>query len=63
MQDFLDHLQGIEEHLRLHKGGPGMLTERLMPGYLYRRCHGVVGILARLIADGGQEAMTVDGSC
>ncbi|MFD9795820.1 AAA family ATPase [Streptomyces sp. NPDC059070] len=57
MQDFLDHLQGIEDHLRLHKAFPGMLTEGLMPGYLYRRCKGVVGILARLIADGAQEAM------
>ncbi|MCH0561127.1 hypothetical protein [Streptomyces sp. MUM 16J] len=57
MQDFLDHLQGIEDHLRLQKAFPGMLTEGSMPGYLYRRCKGVVGILARLIADGCQEAM------
>jgi hypothetical protein len=57
MQDFLDHLQGIEDHLRLLKAFPGMLTEGSMPGYLYRRCKGVVGILARLIADGCQEAM------
>jgi hypothetical protein len=57
MQDFIDHLQGIEDHLRLLKGRPGMLTEGRMPEYLARRSEGVVGILARLIADGAQEAM------
>jgi hypothetical protein len=34
-----------------------MLTEGRMPEYLARRSEGVVGILARLIADGAQEAM------
>ncbi|WP_380286432.1 hypothetical protein [Kitasatospora purpeofusca] len=57
IQDFTDHLQGIENHLRLLKSKTGMLTSGNMPEYLMRRSGGVVGILGRLIADGAQEAM------
>lgn len=57
IQDFTDHLQGIEDHLRLLNAKKGMLTSGGMPEYLMRRSGGVVGILGRLIADGAQEAM------
>ncbi|MER7847483.1 TniB family NTP-binding protein [Kitasatospora sp. NPDC096077] len=57
IQDFTDHLQGIENHLRLLKAKKGMLTSGTMPEYLMRRSGGVVGILGRLITDGAQEAM------
>jgi hypothetical protein len=43
IQDFTDHLQGIEDHLRLLKAKKGMLTSRNMPEYLTRRSGGVVG--------------------
>ncbi|WP_434600061.1 hypothetical protein [Streptomyces sp. A5-4] len=54
---FLDHLQGIEEHLRLLNARDGMLTQGTMPEYLLRRTGGVVGLLGRLIEDGCLEAM------
>ncbi|MEU1216703.1 TniB family NTP-binding protein [Streptomyces sp. NPDC005790] len=52
------HLAGVEEHLRLLKAGPGMLTSGTMPEYLYARTSGVVGLLERLIEDGCTEAIT-----
>ncbi|MEW1914195.1 TniB family NTP-binding protein [Kitasatospora sp. NPDC085895] len=54
---FLQHLCGIEVHLRLLNAKPGMLTEGTMPEYLMRRTNGIVGLLSRLIEDGCQEAM------
>ncbi|WP_432068898.1 ATP-binding protein [Streptomyces sp. C10-9-1] len=57
MQAFLNHLRGIEVHLRLAKAKKGMLTANGMPEYLMRRTDGVVGTLGRLISDGAQEAM------
>ncbi|WP_245203960.1 hypothetical protein [Kitasatospora sp. RG8] len=54
---FLQHLRGIEVHLRLLNAKPGILTEGTMPEYLMRRTNGVVGLLGRLIEDGCQEAM------
>ncbi|MEU8927376.1 TniB family NTP-binding protein [Kitasatospora sp. NPDC048545] len=54
---FLQHLRGIEVHLRLLNAKPGMLTEGTMPEYLMRRTNCVVGLLGRLIEDGCQEAM------
>ncbi|MDX3771173.1 MULTISPECIES: TniB family NTP-binding protein [unclassified Streptomyces] len=54
---FVDHLEGIEQHLRLLNAKEGMLTGSTMPEYLMRRTGGVVGLLGRLIEDGAQEAM------
>ncbi|MEU2247428.1 AAA family ATPase [Streptomyces sp. NPDC019224] len=54
---FLDHLAGIEDRLRLFHAWPGMLTEGEMPEYLYRRTHGIVGLLKRLIEDGSTDAI------
>src|SRR6266516_4439849 len=51
------HLAGIEQQLRLMDAGPGMLTDGVMPEYLYRRTDGVVGLLERLIEDGCREAI------
>ncbi|WP_441247771.1 AAA family ATPase [Kitasatospora sp. McL0602] len=57
IQAFQDHLVGIEDGLRLFRAEPGMLTTGSMPEYLMRRTGGVVGLLARLIEDGAQEAI------
>ncbi|MFG2513532.1 AAA family ATPase [Streptomyces sp. NPDC048584] len=57
MRHFVDHLKGIEDHLRLMKAKPGMLTSGGMPEYLYGRCAGVVGILGRLVRDAAIAAM------
>jgi hypothetical protein len=54
---FLDHLAGIEDRLRLFRAWPGMLTEGGMPEYLYRRTHGIVGLLKRLIESGTADAI------
>ncbi|MFZ4302724.1 TniB family NTP-binding protein [Streptomyces cinereoruber] len=54
---FLNHLRGVEVHLRLLNAKKGMLTDGTMPEYLMRRTGGVVGLLGRLIEDGSQEAM------
>ncbi len=51
------HLAGVEQHLRLMKATPGMLTEGTMPEYLFRRTNGVVGLLERLLEDGCREAI------
>ncbi|MEU3030363.1 TniB family NTP-binding protein [Streptomyces incarnatus] len=64
---FVDHLAGIEDQLRLFDAEPGILTGGDMPEYLYRRTHGVVGLLRRLIEDActrairtGLETITTD---
>ncbi|MFJ7280637.1 hypothetical protein [Kitasatospora sp. NPDC098663] len=57
IQAFTNHLAGIEDGLRLFDSRPGMLTTGTMPEYLMRRTGGVVGLLARLIEDGAQEAI------
>lgn len=57
IQAFVNHLDGIEQHLRLLNAKRGMLTDGTMPEYLIRRTGGVVGLLGRLIEDGAQEAM------
>jgi hypothetical protein len=54
---FVDHLEGIERHLRLMNTKKGMLTSGTMPEYLMRRTGGVIGLLGRLLEDGAQEAM------
>jgi hypothetical protein len=51
------HLAGVEDGLRLLRAAPGMLTDALMPEYLFRRTDGVVGLLERLIEDGCREAI------
>ncbi len=51
------HLAGLEQHLRLLKTTPGMLTTGRMPEYLFRRTSGVVGLLERLVEDGCAEAL------
>ncbi len=54
---FVNHLKGIEKHLRLMNATQGMLTDGSMPEYLMRRTGGVIGLLGRLLEDGAQEAM------
>jgi hypothetical protein len=54
---FLEHLAGIEDQLRLLRSFDGMLTTGGMPEYLFRRTHGIVGLLRRLIEDGCTKAI------
>jgi len=54
---FLQHLAGIEDQLRLLRPSDGMLTTGQMPEYLFRRTHGIVGLLRRLIEDGCAKAI------
>jgi AAA domain-containing protein len=54
---FLEHLAGIEDQLRLLRSFDGMLTAGEMPEYLFRRTHGIVGLLRRLIEDGCARAI------
>ena len=54
---FLEHLAGIEDQLRLLQSFEGMLTTGEMPEYLFRRTHGIVGLLRRLIEDGCAQAI------
>lgn len=54
---FLEHLAGIEDQLRLLRSFDGMLTADAMPEYLFRRTHGIVGLLRRLIEDGCAQAI------
>jgi hypothetical protein len=54
---FVEHLAGIEDQLRLLRAPDGMLTAGEMPEYLFRRTHGVVGLLRRLIEDGCAKAI------
>ena len=54
---FLEHLAGIEDQLRLLRSAEGMLTTGDMPEYLFRRTHGIVGLLRRLIEDGCAQAI------
>jgi hypothetical protein len=54
---WITHLAGIEEHLRLFRAQPGMLTDGAMPEYLFRRTGGIVGLLERLIEDGCMQAI------
>ncbi|MFJ1737533.1 AAA family ATPase [Streptomyces microflavus] len=55
--DFVDHLAGLEDELRLFNARKGMLTGGDMPEYIYRRTGGVVGLIERLIEDGASLAM------
>ncbi|BCY10950.1 TniB family NTP-binding protein [Actinoplanes sp. L3-i22] len=57
IQAWVDHLTGLEQHLRLLHATPGMLTGGVMPEYLFRRTGGVVGLLERLIEQGCTEAL------
>ncbi len=54
---WVTHLAGIEEQLRLLRGEPGMLTDKEMPEYLFRRTGGVIGLLERLVEDGCARAV------
>ncbi|MBB5935709.1 TniB family NTP-binding protein [Streptomyces zagrosensis] len=58
-----DHLAGVESQLRLIKAEPGMLTEGVMPEYLFERTDGVVGLLERLLEDGCREAIDSGTEC
>jgi hypothetical protein len=58
MSAFLEHLAGIEDQLRLLRSSDGMLTAGNMPEYLFRRTHGIVGLLRRLIEDGCAKAIS-----
>lgn len=64
---WMAHLAGIEQHLRLFRATPGMLTEGAMPEYLFGRTNGIVGLLERLLEDGctqaiksGREQLTIE---
>jgi hypothetical protein len=57
IEAFVNHLAGIEQHLRLMNAKVGMLTGGTMPEYLMRRTGGVIGLLGRRLEDGAQEAM------
>ena len=54
---WVTHLAGIENHLRLFRATSGMLTDGVMPEYLFRRTSGIVGLLERLIEDGCTRAI------
>jgi hypothetical protein len=54
---WVEHLTGVEDHLRLMNAPAGMLAGGRMPEYLYQRTSGVVGLLERLIEDGCHEAI------
>jgi hypothetical protein len=54
---WITHLAGIENQLRLLRAPPGMLTDGLMPEYLFRRTNGIVGLLERLVEDGAAHAI------
>ncbi len=54
---WITHLAGIEQHLRLFRAQPGMLTDGAMPEYLFRRTGGIVGLLERLVEDGCMQAI------
>jgi hypothetical protein len=54
---FLEHLAGIEDQLRLLRSSGGMLTAGEMPEYLFRRTHGIIGLLRRLVEDGCAQAI------
>jgi hypothetical protein len=58
---WVTHLTGIEQHLRLFRAAPGMLTGNTMPEYLFRRTNGIVGLLERLVEDGCALAIS-DGT-
>ncbi len=51
------HLAGIEDQLRLLRAEAGMLTDGVMPEYLFARTGGIVGLLERLIEDGCAHAI------
>jgi len=61
------HLVGIEQQLRLLHAFDGMLSDGLMPEYLFRRTGGIVGLVKKLIQAGcrhaietGHEQITID---
>lgn len=54
---WVTHLAGIEHQLRLLQARPGMLTDGLMPEYLFRRTNGIVGLLERLVEDAAAHAI------
>jgi len=54
---WIAHLAGVEDHLRLLRAEPGMLTDAAIPEYLFRRTGGIVGLLERLIEDGAMRAI------
>lgn len=64
---WIQHLAGIEDQVRLFEAHEGMLTQGVMPEYLFRRTRGIVGLLERLVEDGctqaidsGEERLTTD---
>ncbi|MFI6689257.1 hypothetical protein [Streptomyces sp. NPDC050485] len=57
MEAFVAHLVGMENQIRLFGAGRGTLSTGEMPEYLFRRTHGIVGLLKRLVEDGLVKAM------
>ncbi|MEH0420755.1 AAA family ATPase [Streptomyces sp. B21-083] len=58
MQAWKDHLERLEDELRLLNSTVGMLTDGDMPEYLFSRTKGVVGILEKLIQHGCRRAIS-----
>jgi hypothetical protein len=60
---WVQHLSGIESHLRLFEAGDQPLTGGTMPEYLYRRTGGVVGLLGCLIEEACMMAIDTGAEC
>jgi hypothetical protein len=54
---WVTHLAGLEDQIRLLRAAPGMLTDGVMPEYLFRRTDGVIGLLERLLEDACAHAI------
>ncbi|MBY8858001.1 TniB family NTP-binding protein [Nocardia sp. CA2R105] len=52
-----NHLDGLQQSLRLFASPPDMLTGGRMPEYLFRRTNGVVGLLELLVEEACTEAI------
>jgi hypothetical protein len=51
------HLVGMEQQVRLFRAAAGMLSNGVMPEYLFTRTAGIVGLLERLVEDGCAHAI------
>lgn len=60
---WVQHLAGIEAHLRLFQAGDQPLTGGTMPEYLFRRTGGVVGLLGCLIEEACMTAIETGAEC
>jgi hypothetical protein len=60
---WINHLDGLQQNLRLFHAGPDMLTSGTMPEYLFRRTRGVVGLLESLVQEACIEAIDTGAEC